>query len=308
MCFSAQGTFHPTVCGRADYCVLVAAARDQWGTCFLGIYPPTSPFNNSSFFLHPSLETAALLLIFLWVFLGRGCLSVWRQVVTGYLTVPVLGKKLWNMEIMSFHWGKGGRKGLPSVCLSSDKHYCICSPFTTFWRARHGFTKGRRELGKWSCGFLPAFHWDGAFACCMAHWQQQFWSGLCLLANTSLQTGRGVVCLCLTGLFLNSFVPICCWYPNQVCLSISSRRKLPCCLWLGTGAASKTEAVLFAASQRLLEEVAGSLLALACDWCLHALALRDGGFTDPAMGGVWYKVLMASFTSIFCGIWYRDSG
>lgn len=70
-----------------------------------------------------------------------------------------------------------------------------------------------------------------------------------------------VVCLCLTGSFQNSFVLVCCWYPNQVWgLSMSSMRKLPCCFWLGTGVASKTEAVLFAASQRLLEEVSGSLV------------------------------------------------
>lgn len=83
---------------------------------------------------------------------------------------------------------------------------------------------------------------------------------------------------------------------------MSSMIKLPCCFRLGTGVASKMEAVLFAASQRSLEDVAGSLLALACDWCSCALALHDGGLTDPAMAGLRYKVLMASFTSIFCGI------
>ena len=172
--------------------------------------------------------------------------------------------------------------------------------------------EGRRDLGKWGCSFLPSFHWDGKVACYMVHWKLYGCRGSsgqgCVSWQSQAYSQVEGLFAYFTGPFWNSFLPVCCWYPDQVWgLSRSSMRKLPCCFWLSTGTASKVEPVLFAACQRLLEEVAGSLLALTCNWCLRASALHDSGFTDPAMGDLWYKVLTASFTSIFCGIWCRNS-
>lgn len=75
--------------------------------------------------------------------------------MTGYLTVPVLGRKLWDVEIMSCHLGRESWKGLPSVWLSSGKHYSICNPFITFSRAKHG-NLGRGG-GSWANGVAASF-------------------------------------------------------------------------------------------------------------------------------------------------------
>lgn len=156
---------------------------------------------------------------------------------------------------MSCCWEKGRLKGLPSVWPRSEKYYSICNPTRTFTRTRHAFMEGRREQSKWSCSFLPTVSWAGELACYVTACEPV--EAVLVRAvspgkQMTLKPGRSV-CPNLSGPFQNPFVPVCCWYPNQVWgLSMSSMRKLPCCLCLGISVASEVEAMLSAASQRFL--------------------------------------------------------
>lgn len=210
---------------------------------------------------------------------------------------------------MSWHWGKEGWKGLPSAWLSSEKRYGICSPLQPSQWSDMDFLGGG---GSWANGaaafFLISKHWGGEFVCYRAHKQlrgcggSSGWGCVSWWAPGYNEVG-GLFAHALQGHFKILL------FLSVVGIQTKSRsfhehhEKAAVFLPSRHGIASEDGSC---AVSSVSEATGGDFWLspgiLACDWWLCALALHSGGFTGPAMGHLWYEVLTAGFTSIFCVI------